>query len=105
MADHPVRAAIEGSDNGVSLRIKVVPGASRSRVVGMLGDRLKLTVSAAPEAGKANIAVCKLLADVLGVPARDVTVTAGHTQPTKTITVIGITREQAAVCLARVLRA
>ncbi len=94
----PIRAALEPTTDGlgVCLRVKVVPGASRDKVVGMLGDRLKIAVSAPPEAGKANKAVCKLLSRVLGLPPRDVTVTAGHTQPTKTITVIGIDVEQAA---------
>lgn len=92
-----IHAALQptGNDRGVSLRVKVVPGASRSKVVGMLGDRLKLSVSAPPEAGKANKAVCKLLAGVLGVSPRDVAVVAGHTQPTKTIMVTGIGVEQA----------
>lgn len=97
-----IRAALDStaSGPGVCLRVKVVPGASRDKVVGMLGDRLKLAVSAPPQAGKANKAVCKLLSGVLGVPPRDVTVTAGHTQPTKTITIAGIDAEQAARRLA-----
>lgn len=97
--------ALESNTNGpgLCLRVKVVPGASRDKVVGMLGDRLKVAVSAPPEAGKANMAVCKLLSDVLGVPPRDVTVTAGHTQPTKTLTVTGISLEQAAQRLASMM--
>lgn len=101
-----IRAALEpmGHGAGVYLRIKVVPGASREKVVGMLGDRLKLAVSAPPEAGKANKAVCKLLAGALGVPARDVAVTAGHTQPTKTVAVAGLGTDQAAQRLASAVR-
>lgn len=102
----PVFAALEpmGNDPGVCLRVKVVPGASRDKLVGMLGDRLKIAVSAPPEAGKANQAVCKLLSGVLGVPPRDVTVTAGQTRPTKTVTVTGIGVEQAARRLASALQ-
>lgn len=97
-----IHAAVEPTTDGsgVCLRVKVVPGASRDKVVGMLGDRLKVAVSAPPEAGKANKAVCKLLSSVLGVPPRDVTVTAGHTQPAKTLMVTGISVEQAAQRLA-----
>jgi uncharacterized protein (TIGR00251 family) len=98
----PIFPALEPNTNGpgICLRIKVVPGASRDKVVGMLGDRLKVAVSAPPEAGKANKAVCKLLSAVLGLPPRDVTVTAGHAQPTKTLAVTGISLEQAAQRLA-----
>ena len=98
--DNEIRAAIEDSRGVLTRRVKVVPGASRSRIVGMLGDRLKLSVSAAPEAGKANKAVCKLLAKTLGIAPRDVSVYAGQTQPTKTITITGISAEMAADRLA-----
>lgn len=97
---YQIQDAIEDSGDAVALRVKVVPGASRSRIVGMLGDRLKLSVSAAPEAGKANKAVCKLLAQALGVAPRDVSVSAGQTQPTKTIIVTGISAKTAAQRLA-----
>ena len=75
---------------GVALRVKVVPGASRSRIKGILADRLKVTVAAAPEAGKANVAVCALLAEAFGVPRRDVSVVAGAQQPLKTIKLVGL---------------
>jgi uncharacterized protein len=75
----------------VQFPIKVVPGASRDRVVGLLGDALKIQVAAPPEQGKANAAVCALLAIVLGVPPRAVRVAAGSAQPRKTVAVAGLT--------------
>lgn len=75
---------------GTAVRLKVVPGASRSRLLGLLGDRLKVAVAAAPEGGKANAAVCELLAEALGLPERDVNVTSGASQPRKTVTVAGL---------------
>lgn len=80
--------------------MKVVPGASRSKVVGMLGDRLKLAVAAPPKAGKANKAVCKLIAEALGVPARDVVVSAGTSKPQKTLTITGLSTDQVVERLA-----
>jgi uncharacterized protein (TIGR00251 family) len=84
---------------GVRLRVKVVPGASRTRIVGVLGDHLKIQVAAPPQAGQANQAVCQLLAEVLGVPLRQVTVIAGAAQPRKTIAITGLTAPQAAARL------
>lgn len=81
---------MEAAADGVLLRLKVVPGAKRSAVVGLLGDRLKVAVSAPPERGKANDAVVALLAEALGVAVRDIEVTAGHTQPRKTVRVAGV---------------
>lgn len=75
---------------GAFIDMKVVPNASRTKVAGILGDRLKVSVAAPPEDGKANVAVCQLLAKVIGVPVRDVTVTAGHTQQFKRVNVSGV---------------
>lgn len=69
--------------------MKVVPGASRTRIVGVLGDALKVAVSAPPEGGKANAAVCKLLATRLGKAKSDVSIVAGHSQPHKRVFVRG----------------
>jgi uncharacterized protein (TIGR00251 family) len=70
---------------GYEIRLKVVPGASRSEVVGPLGDRLKVRVAAPAEAGKANRAVVELLEAWLGV--RGVTIVAGASSAEKTVRV------------------
>jgi uncharacterized protein len=101
--DMDISTAVSSSGKEVSVRVKVVPGTSRSKVVGMLGDRLKLAVAAPPEAGKANKAVCKLLANVLDVPARDVAVSVGTTNPQKTLTVTGVSLDQVVQRLALLL--
>ncbi len=77
--------------DGIRLHVKVVPGASRTKIAGVLGDRLKLAVAAPPEGGKANRAVCELLAEFFGVAERDVLITAGQSQPMKTIEIVGVT--------------
>ena len=77
----------DGGD--ILLRIKVVPGASRDEIAGILGDRLRIRVSAPPERGRANKAVCALLASVIGVKANDVAVTEGRTSPLKVVRITG----------------
>ena len=52
------------------VRLRVSPGAGRAQVVGRHGDAWKVRVTAAPEHGRANDAVLRLLAEVLAVPAR-----------------------------------
>jgi uncharacterized protein (TIGR00251 family) len=74
----------------VRLAIKVVPGASRTRVVGWLGDALKVAVSAPPESGKANEAVIELLAATAGVSASSVRIERGHTRTRKTVSIRGL---------------
>ena len=68
---------------GAVISVKVVPGASRDRLVGVLGGCLKVTTSAAPQKGRANAAVAKTLAGALGVDRRRVKLIAGRTRPRK----------------------
>ena len=96
-----VRAIRGGSCRGMAtLSIKVVPGSSRNRVVGRLGDALKVQVAAAPERGKANQAVVELLAETLGIKANQIEVIAGHAQPRKTLRIAGLEQAQVDAKLA-----
>jgi len=79
----------------IRIAVKAVPGSRKDQIVGLLGDRLKVKVAAAPEDGKANTAICALLAASLGVKVRDVNLVSGHTHAEKTISVIGIECAQA----------
>jgi uncharacterized protein len=76
------------------IRVKVVPGASRTRVAGRLGDAWKIAVAKPPAGGQANAAVIELLAGLLGVSRSAVVIAAGHTNPRKTIDITGLDPEQ-----------
>ena len=76
---------IEQSGEDVLIWIKAVPGASRDEIAGVIGDRLKLRVSAAPEAGKANKAICKLISSAIGVKLKRVSIDSGQTNPEKIV--------------------
>jgi uncharacterized protein YggU (UPF0235/DUF167 family) len=79
----------------LKLRVRVVPGARTSEVVGRLGDAWKLRVKAQPERGRANGEVISLLASTLGVPRDAVRVSRGHTTGVKLVEVDRLTREDA----------
>jgi uncharacterized protein (TIGR00251 family) len=102
MATADFTAALSSLPDGVAVRVKVVPGASRSRCMGLLGDRLKLAVAAPPHGGQANQAVCQLLADLLDIAPRQVVITQGHGQPIKTVHVLGLSLCDATERLGRV---
>jgi hypothetical protein len=74
----------------MKLNIKVVPKASKNAIAGWLGEELKITVTAAPEKGKANQAVIELLAEALSLPKSSITIVAGHASARKTVDVAGI---------------
>ena len=79
---------------GVRMSLKVVPGASRDRIVGILGDALKIAVSKPPADGAANKAVLKLLAEALDVPEPMIQLLRGHANPRKEVLIVGISADE-----------
>lgn len=69
----------------VELSVKVVPGASRDRVLGTWNGALRVAVCAPPEGGKANQALLRLLAEVLNVRPGAVAIVSGHGRPLKRV--------------------
>ena len=72
------------------IALRVSPGGSYARVVGRHGDAWKVRVAAPPEGGKANDAVLHLLARVLELPRRDVTLVSGGSTRDKIVSLGGI---------------
>jgi uncharacterized protein len=95
-------APIDGSPvtAAVRLRLRVVPGASRSEVVGRLGDAWKVRVHAPPERGRANDEVVALLAEHLGLHRSEIRVVAGHTTRDKVVELERLSLDEAARRLA-----
>jgi hypothetical protein len=79
--------------NGLLLAVKVQPGARRDSLLGLVpdtaGHRLKIAVTAPPEDGRANDAVCALVARALGLPRRNVQVAQGATSRQKLLHIEG----------------
>jgi uncharacterized protein (TIGR00251 family) len=87
----------DGED--VLIGIKAVPGASRDQLAGAIGERLKVRISAPPEDGKANKAICRLIAAALRVKGRDVTIESGRSSREKTVRIAGVVVADVAGCL------
>lgn len=85
----------EGPADAALVALKVVPGSRSNEIVGRyaspLGPRLKVKVSAPPEDGRANAAVCELLSQALGVPAKCISIVRGHGHAEKVARVRGAT--------------
>lgn len=64
MSESPVKR----SPSGVTIDVWVVPGASRTKLAGLYGEKVKLRVTAPPEGGRANREAVELLEDLLGTP-------------------------------------
>ena len=72
-------------EGGVVVSVKVQPNASKDRVVGKHGDQIKIAVTVAPEKGKANKAVIKVLSKWLGVKNSDIQIISGETSRDKKV--------------------
>ncbi len=84
-----VRTLFDEVEDGLVLRLHVQPGAGRTQVTGTFGTALKVKVAAPPEAGRANEAVIKLLAESLDVDAKTIELQAGDKSRSKTVLVRG----------------
>lgn len=72
------------------LQVKVAPKAARNALNGWMGDTLKVSVTTAPEKGKANQAVIELLAGALRLPKSALAVVRGETSQQKLIEIRGL---------------
>jgi len=95
---------LEGKSDCVLLPLLVTPGASRARILGEHDGRLKVAVTAAPERGKANQAVVRLLAKELGVKRSQVAIVSGETSRLKTVAVEGLSEAELAERLEKLIR-
>lgn len=77
------------SGGAVRLRIKAVPGASKDQVADVLGDRLKVRVAQPPEGGRANRAICALIARAIGVKGASVELVSGPASAEKVLRIQG----------------
>ncbi|MFZ0593617.1 MAG: DUF167 domain-containing protein [Bryobacteraceae bacterium] len=72
----------------LTIEAKVIAKASRTELSAVLEDgTLRLKVRAAPEQGKANEQVRRLLASLFDVPERAVEISRGAHSPRKRITI------------------
>ena len=78
-----------------TLKVRVSAGARRDAIEGWRGDVLRVRVTAAAERGKANDAVCRFIADALGVRVSAVSVVRGAAARDKVLLVEGLPEEEA----------
>ena len=69
------------------LRLRVHPKAKRNAITGLRGDTLKVSVTAAPERGRANEAVVAVLAEALGVAPSAIEIVAGAGSKDKVVAI------------------
>ena len=84
----------KNSSGGVTFAVKVHSRAKKNAITGKVGDALKVSLTAPPVDGKANVACMDFFAKLLNVPRSSVTIAAGQTSRNKVIRVAGLTAEE-----------
>ena len=77
-------------EGAVRVAVKVQPRASKNEIGEVLGDELKIKVTAPPVDSAANEALVRFLAKKLDCPARFVQLVRGQTSRHKVVLVHGI---------------
>jgi uncharacterized protein len=72
-------------DDSTLLAVRVIPRARRAEVGGERAGRLLVRTTAPAVDGKANVAVCKQVAEHLGLPVRRVEIESGHRSRNKVL--------------------
>lgn len=74
----------------VVLDIRVVPRAGRAGPAGSRGDAILIRLNAPPVGGAANAELIELLADLLDIPKRSVTIVGGERSRQKRVRITGV---------------
>jgi len=95
--------AIHDTPAGATFQVKVHPRARKNAITGVVGDALKLALTAPPVEGRANEACIGFLAELLNVPRSSVTIAAGESSRQKLIRVAGMRAAQVEATLRGIL--
>ncbi len=75
------------SEGTLTFKVRVVPRASRSEIVGEHDGALRVRIAAPPVDGAANEELVRLLARAFGVARAEIAIIAGQTGKLKTVRV------------------
>lgn len=82
---------ISATPGGVTIEVRVIPRAARAGVAGSRDGALLVRLNAPPVEGAANAELVELMAGILHVPSKRVTIVAGEKGRRKRVRVEGVT--------------
>jgi uncharacterized protein (TIGR00251 family) len=78
-------------DGGISVFVRVVPGARTTAIADVVDDRLRVRIAAPALDGRANRELVRLLAARFGVRRSSVSLVRGERSREKTVWITGLT--------------
>jgi len=76
------------------IKVKLIPNAPKTEYIGLLGDALKIKISAPPIEGKANSELINFLHKKTNTPKSQITIVSGETARLKLIEIPSLTQLQ-----------
>jgi uncharacterized protein (TIGR00251 family) len=83
---------VHESAKGITFAVKVHPRARKNAITGIVGNSLKLALTAPPVEGRANQAVIEFFAELFAIPRSSVTIASGETSRNKIVRISGLGR-------------
>ncbi len=96
-------SCIKDRSGNVELRIHCQPRASKTEIVGLHGEALKVRLIAPPVEGQANTELCQFLARYFGVLRQEVQILSGKGGKQKRVLIKGKTAQEIQDCLTHIV--
>ena len=80
--------------NDIIVKVKIVPGSSKNKIIGVYNDSLKITITAPPVEGKANKKCIAYLAKYFDVAKSKIEIISGQTSKNKLIKIYDISQKE-----------
>lgn len=95
--------AVEPHAEGVILPVRAKPGAKQNALLGEHGGAMRVSVTAPPEAGRANEAIVVLLSEVWKLKRAQITLVSGASSRSKRFLIRGMSPEELRARLAELV--
>ena len=80
--------------NDIIIKVKIVPGSSKNKIIGAYNDALKITITAPPVEDKANKKCIAYLAKYFDVAKSKIEIISGKNSKNKLIKIYDISQEE-----------
>jgi uncharacterized protein (TIGR00251 family) len=98
---------VRDTRGGAKFPVRVTPRASRTAIVGVIGEgdgaALRIALHAPPVEGRANAALIEFLSGLLGTPRSAIEISGGQHARSKTIVVRGRSAAEVSALLEKIL--
>jgi hypothetical protein len=80
--------------NDIIIKVKIVPGSSKNKIIGAYNDSLKITITAPPVEGKANKKCIAYLAKYFDMAKSKIEIISGKNSKNKLIKIYDISQKE-----------